>query len=133
MGWVYRPPPERRPGPPLLPFPLLPVAASTVVTATAIGHAAPSSTTAHNLLVPATAQGAAVSSALSVGVRVVDIDANGHAVSSTLIVAFAAHYVYPDADQLNDGWDTQPTPGGNLFDQLDEDPASDTDFILEVV
>ena len=108
-------------------------AAADIVTATAIGHAAASSTTAHNVLVPATAQGAAVSNALSVGVRIVVIDANGHAVSSTLIVAFAANYIYPDADRLNDGWDTQPTPGGNLFDQLDEDPASDTDFILETV
>ena len=64
---------------------------------------------------------------------VVTATATGHAVPNSALNAFAAHYVYPDADQLNDGWDTQPTPGGNLFDQLDEDPASDTDFILEVV
>lgn len=63
---------------------------------------------------------------------VVSATAIGHATPNSALVAFAAQYIYPDADRLDDGWDTQPTPGQDLFDQLDEDPASDTDFIVKV-
>jgi len=40
-------------------------------------------------------------------------------------------YLYPDGDQLSGGWETAPTAGQDLSDQIDEDPAVDTDYIYE--
>lgn len=42
-------------------------------------------------------------------------------------------YIYPDGDILSGGWETAPTAGQNLADQLDEDPPDDTDYIFEEV
>ncbi len=42
-------------------------------------------------------------------------------------------YLYPDGDTLSGGWETAPSAGQTLADQIDEDPAVDTDYIHEDV
>ena len=42
-------------------------------------------------------------------------------------------YIYPDGDILSGGWETAPTSGQDLADQLDEDPPDNTDYIFEEV
>ncbi len=132
MSWVYRRPPRPRYQRKLTPT-LFSAVGGDVVTATAVGHAAASSTTTHNVVVNATGRGESALAGQAVGVRIINVTASGHATPNSTLNAFAAQYTYPTADQLIAGWDTQPTPGQNLFDQLDEDPASDTDFIEELV
>ncbi len=52
---------------------------------------------------------------------------------SVLHVDPTLDFIYPDGDILSGGWETAPTAGQPLADQLDEDPADDADYIFEEV
>ena len=72
----------------------------------------------------------ASSTLTEIGERVFDpITENG-----LLVFGLAeVQYLYPDGDILSGGWETAPTPGQTLADQIDEDPPVDTDYIFEEV
>jgi hypothetical protein len=128
--------------------------ADVVVNGTARGTAAPSSLTTHDVLILAiavghgipfsqstavvittiiaTAAGHGVSSSITASDVLILSSALGHAVPNSVLVGLAVQYTYPTADELIAGWDTQPVPGQNLFDQLDEDPADNADFVEKV-
>ncbi len=52
---------------------------------------------------------------------------------SVLHVDPTLQFIYPDGDILSGGWETAPTAGQPLADQIDEDPSVDTDYIFEEV
>ncbi len=41
-------------------------------------------------------------------------------------------YIYADGDIQGHGWDSAPTGGQPLFQQIDEDPIDIADYIFEV-
>lgn len=45
--------------------------------------------------------------------------------------AESAQYIYPDGDIQGHGWDSAPTGGQALFQQIDEDPIDLADYIFE--
>jgi hypothetical protein len=80
----------------------------------------------------ATAQGFGASSGLAINDVLIPSTGIGHATPNSVLVGLALQYTYPTADELIAGWDTQPTPGQDLFAQLDENPADNADFIEKV-